>query len=97
MTDKNQVIITVRFPAWEQDGHKFSAFGIKYLFTMPLIPFPDWKEDDERWFDYNEDKIVAATFKKAYEATMKQDFNGEILFIENASLVSMKSDEVVES
>lgn len=96
MSDEQQFIIVVRFPAWEMDGHKSKAFAVKYFLTMPIIPLPEWKEDDKRWFSYSEEKIVAETFKKAYKDRIRKDrFDGEILFIEPVQLTSLKADEVV--
>lgn len=97
MSNEQQFIIIVRFPAWEQNGTKFNAYGMKFLFTMPIIPFPEWEEDDERWFTYSEEKIVAKTFKKAFEESRKIEFNGEILFVEPTQLSTVESKEVVES
>lgn len=102
MSSEMQFIIIVRFPEWEQADfedpkkvHKYSAFGVKYLLTMPIIPTPDWEEDDERWFTYSEEKIVAEEFKKAYAHTIKhKDFDGEILFIEPVHLVPLKHPDM---
>lgn len=103
MSNEMQFIIIVRFPEWEQVGslypeagkeetvNKYPAFGVKYLLTMPVIAYPEWEEDDERWFTYSEEKIVAEEFKKAYANTIKgKDFDGEILFIEPVQLVPLK-------
>ena len=100
MNNKMQFIVTVRFPEWQQDPiaeagqtevQHYPAFGVKYLLTMPIIALPEWEEDDERWFTYSEEKIVADEFKKAYAHTIShKDFNGEILFIEPVDLVSLK-------
>lgn len=106
MSNEMQFIVVVRFPEWEQEPiaeagqtevQKYPAFGVKYLLTMPIIPYPEWAEDDERWFTYSEEKIVAEEFKKAYANTIKhKDFNGEILFIEPVQLVPVIHPSLME-
>lgn len=107
MNNKMQFIITVRFPEWQQEPiaaagqtevQKYPAFGVKYLLTMPIIAPPDWEDDDERWFTYSEEKIVAEEFKKAYANTIKhKEFNGEILFIEPVDLVTLNHPDLEQS
>jgi len=103
MSYGQQFVITVRFPEWSQDDfedpqkvHKYPPFGVKYLFTMGIIPLPEWEEDDKRWFSYSEERIVADEFKKAYKAKIKQEFDGDILFIEPSQYVSIKAVEETE-
>lgn len=95
MSNEEQFIIIVRFPAWEMDGKKYKAFGMKYLFKMPIIPLPEWEDDDKRWFGYDEGKIVVQTFSKAFKEKIGRDFDGEVLFVEPASYTVIESDEVV--
>lgn len=100
MSNEQQFVITVRFPEWAQDDfedpnkvHKYPPFGVKYLFTMGVIPYPDWEAEDERWMWYSEERIVAEQFKRAYKATIKKDFDGDILFIEPSRYVNLKAAE----
>jgi hypothetical protein len=97
MSDEQQFLITVRFPAWTQEAdgqiHKFSAFGVKYLLITGVIPYPDWPEDDERWFTHDESKEVAKRFVSWYKANIKDEFNGEILFIEPADFTIANTKE----
>lgn len=94
MNNEQKFIITVRFPEWELESIadekkklKHPAYGIKYLFITHLVIAPDWAEDDERWLSYSELDEVAERFIEWYKASITPDFNGEILFIEEANLV----------
>lgn len=96
MSNEMQFLIIVRFPEWSQvhhDGtlHKYKAYGRKYLFTMPIIPFPDWEDTDERWKTYDELKIVKDNFIKSFKASSRGEFKGEILFVEPADISEIKS------
>lgn len=73
---------------------KYPPYGIKYLLTMPVIPYPEWAEDDERWFTYSEEDVVAESFKKAFEKTIGKKFDGDILFIEQSNFVPLKAVEL---
>ena len=103
MSNEQQYIIIVRFPEWEQEPiaeagqegpQKYAAFGMKFLFTMPIIPFPEWPEEDERWFTYSEEAIVKRTFREAFNASRSKPFDGEILFVEPTSMSVLKAEEV---
>ncbi|PKM88410.1 hypothetical protein CVU83_01720 [Candidatus Falkowbacteria bacterium HGW-Falkowbacteria-2] len=61
-----KVLVTCRFPEWGNDGDK------KYpaFGVKYVIEVPIECED------------VAAVFQEKYKERIKQDFNGEILFIE---------------
>lgn len=91
MNNKEQYIITVRFPEWEQtfEGqiHKYPGFGVRYLLITPLHPEPDWPDDDERWFTYNPLNQVKEDFINWYKANIKKEFDGEVLFIEQSNYV----------
>lgn len=90
MSDEQQFYITVRFPGWEQeiDGkvHKFKPFAVRYLFITDVIPFPDWPEEDERWLRYSDEQEVVKRFVIWYQLHIKQDFDGEVLFVEPAQV-----------
>jgi hypothetical protein len=100
MSNEQQFLIIVRFPAWEQefDGkvQKYSPYGMKFLFTMPNIQYPDWPDDDKRWHDWDERKITRDAFAAEFKKSRGKKFEGEVLFIEPVSISELKSSELTE-
>ena len=94
MKNNEQYIIIVRYPEWEQtfggETHKYSAFGVKYLFDTGIHQFPEWEEDDERWLRYDPLDTIKSEFIEWYVANISADFKGEILFIEPVDIVIAK-------
>lgn len=90
MNNRQQFIITVRYPEWEQLGNTYPPFGLRYLFETNVIQLPDWDEDDPRWFSWSEDKVVRDRFKvwwRKHIGKNGETFNGDILFVEPSNLV----------
>jgi|SRR5947207_15571236 len=84
MKDNSSYLITVRFPGFKEGEHVFGAYGYKYLFNTSIVPFPEWPENDERWADWSEEKVVKGRFIDWYTKDMSKEFTGEILFVESA-------------
>lgn len=86
MSDKMTWLITVRFPEFKDGDHTFGPHGMKILFDTPVIPYPEWPEQDERWFDWSEEREVAKLFRADWEKKRKQAFSGEILWLERSDI-----------
>ena len=73
MTDKIMLCFICRFPAWGENK-EYPAFGVKYLIEVPIETAQ--KEEGATNF-----------FKEKFKEHIKKDFDGEILFVEEAELV----------
>lgn len=99
MSNEQKYIITVRFPSWkyvvdpledvkyEPNSPEHPPYGVRYLFLTSLIEAPDWPEDDERWFTWDETQVIEERFLGWYKANINKEFDGEILFIDPADYV----------
>lgn len=73
MNNKEQVIVVCGFKAWG-DKLQYPPFGVKYLLEVNI-------EDTEE-----EGKCIKI-FKEEFKAKIGKEFDGDILFVENADLV----------
>jgi hypothetical protein len=96
MSDQEQFTVICRFPGWEQDGHKFGAFGRKYLVTTGILQFPDWPDDDQRWLRYDDLKPAKDAFKAQFAATIGHEFDGEILFVERSDFTVLTPTQAIQ-
>lgn len=90
MSNKEQFLITCRFPEWG-DTKQYPAFGVRYLLTTPIIVEPDWPESDERWISYDEAQPVVEYFKQGFKSRIGKDFDGEVLFVEPFQVTALEA------
>jgi len=89
MNNELQFLITVRYPEWGDDnGGKYPAFGLKYLFKTPVIAVPDFENEMDAVM-WSEDKVVRDRFKQWWRKHIGhgETFNGDILFVEPSNFV----------
>ena len=79
MSDKQYYLITV----------SFGDYGVRYLIKIfnNEIVIPDWKENDKRWFSYDENDIIVKIFKAKFEKKIARTFDGQILILEPYEVV----------
>lgn len=69
-----QLLFTVRFAGWEDAGHKFPPFGVRYILEIP---------------SELEDEGVEEYFMKKFEEKIGRKFDGDILFVEPMQIVTL--------
>lgn len=74
-------LFIVRFPNWGENN-EFPAFGVKYLLEIPA-------EIEHKAKEKEDVEIINSYFLEMYKEKIEDDFNGEILFVEECGIVSL--------